>query len=55
MESLGMTVTDPNAEVQPGKRLVLVPPKEILEPEADYGRNQQQQRDRSNRGLERGR
>ena len=40
MESLGMTVTDPNAEVQPG---------------ADYGRNQQQQRDRSNRGLERGR
>ena len=37
------------------KTLGLVPPRKYLEPEADYGRNQQQQRDRSNRGLERGR
>ena len=36
------------------KTLGLVPPRKYLEPEADYGRNQQQQRDRSNRGLSEG-
>lgn len=37
------------------KTLGLVTSRKYLEPEADYGRNQQQQRDRSDRRLERGR